>query len=281
MTYAAPIMRPMSTYEHEDGIRRRRDALLEFFTTHKAVLKNPYRWAKAAGIGYVTLAEYMAGTRDKNLRADTYEKLAEGATKLIGVPITVANLLGDAPLSVPPPQPTPLDVDIPGVQLGAAGIKTRPKPSPQPIGIPEIDIRAGMGGGGLALLDYRTDDNGGTTEVDAVRGRWDLPVDYLTRELHVIPSGVRIIEVQGDSMYPTLQPGDRVMVDTNDRTPSPPGIFALWDGLGTVVKRVEFIPNTDPLRFVISSDNPAQQKYERTAEELNIIGRIVWYGRRM
>jgi transcriptional regulator with XRE-family HTH domain len=208
----------------------------------------------------------VSATYLKGLEEEAGER-SEGSTTASPVPVEAES----------PQEP----LDIPGVQKGAAGLKSRPKTTAKGAGIPEIDVRAGMGGGGLALLDYHPDGNGGQSEADAVRGRWALPVDYLTRELHVLPNAVRIIEVQGDSMQPTLQPGDRVMVDTHDRTPSPPGIFALWDGLGTVVKRVEFIPNTDPLRFVISSDNPVHQRYERTADELNIIGRIVWYGRRM
>lgn len=175
--------------------------------------------------------------------------------------------------------------DIPGVQKGAAGLKHkngRPPCAPsEPAKVPEIDVRAGMGGGGEALLDYRPDGNGGLMEMDAVTALWELPPDYLNRELRVRPGAARIIEVQGDSMEPLLVTGDRVMVNLLDRAPSPPGIFAIWDGFGVVVKRLEFIPNSDPPCIVISSDNPKHGRYERTADEVNIIGRVVWFARRM
>ena len=63
----------------------------------------------------------------------------------------------------------------------------------------------------------------------------------MRNELHVQPSAVRIIEILGDSMAPTLRSGDRVMVDESHRTPSPPGIYALHDGYGVIVKRIELI----------------------------------------
>ena len=171
--------------------------------------------------------------------------------------------------------------------------------------IPEIDVRGGMGGGGESAIAYVPDGTGGLMETDAVRGCWSLPDDYLRAHLRVDPRTTCIIEVQGDSMEPTLRPGDRVMIDTADRCPSPPGIFALWDGFGVVVKRIELLPNSlslraehdvslraehdvslraehdDPPTIQVQSDNPNHQPYARTAEEINIIGRVVWFGRRL
>jgi Protein of unknown function (DUF2924) len=57
------------------------------------------------------------------------------------------------------------------------------------------------------------------------------------------------------------------------------GIFVLHDGMGLVAKRLDHIPNTDPPRVRIISDNPLYSPYEGTAEEVNIIGRIRWFAR--
>ena len=147
--------------------------------------------------------------------------------------------------------------------------------------IPEINVRAGMGGGGEVAVTYVPEDNGGMMAADDVRGRWSLPDEYVRAELHVDVDIARIIEVQGDSMEPTLRAGDRVMVDMGSKVPSPPGVFALWDGFGVVVKRLEHIPNSDPPLLKVKSDNKLHNEYERTAEEVNIIGRVVWYARRV
>ena len=52
------------------------------------------------------------------------------------------------------------------------------------------------------------------------------------------------VTIDGDSMEPVLSTGDRIMVDTSQRVPVPPGIFVIWDGMGLVAKRVEHAPNT-------------------------------------
>lgn len=178
------------------------------------------------------------------------------------------------------------DTPFPGVQKGALGLKARAKNPSQDhhstSPVPEIDVRAGMGSaGGESLLVYKEDGNGGMVETDAIAAMWELPPDYLHRELRVRKGAARIIEVQGDSMEPTLLTGDRVMVHLQDRIPSPPGIFAVWDGFGVVVKRLEIIPNSDPPCIVLASDNQKHRTYERAADEVNVIGRVVWFARRM
>ncbi|WP_085594272.1 XRE family transcriptional regulator [Thalassospira sp. MCCC 1A01428] len=147
--------------------------------------------------------------------------------------------------------------------------------------IPEIDIRAGMGGGAEPMAAFKPNSNGGHNLTDAIKAEWLIPKRYLITELRVVPRDARVIEVQGDSMEPTLRSGDRVIVNTADKQPSPPGVFALWDGFGVVVKRVEMIPNSEPATVRIVSDNTHHSVYERTIDEVNIIGRIVWYARKL
>jgi hypothetical protein len=53
---------------------------------------------------------------------------------------------------------------------------------------------------------------------------------------------------------------------------APPGVFVLHNGMGTVAKRLNHIPTTDPMRVRILLDNPLYVSYEDTAEEVNIIG---------
>jgi len=77
----------------------------------------------------------------------------------------------------------------------------------------------------------------------------------------------------------TLHDGDIVLVDLGRRMPTPPGIFVLHDGMGLVAKRLEHIPNSDPRRLRIISDNPLYKPYEGSGEEVNIIGRIRWFAR--
>ena len=72
---------------------------------------------------------------------------------------------------------------------------------------------------------------------------------------------------------------DAVLVDMTRQLPNPPGIFVLDDGMGLVAKRLEHIPNSDPPAVRVISDNKRYLEYERTAEEIRIIGRIRWFAR--
>jgi hypothetical protein len=69
-----------------------------------------------------------------------------------------------------------------------------------------------------------------------------------------------------------------VLDDLSRRAPTPPGIFVLCDGMGLVAKRLEHIPNSDPPRVRIISDNAFYAPYDCTAG-VNISGRIRWYAR--
>ena len=104
---------------------------------------------------------------------------------------------------------------------------------------------------------------------------------WIRDRLKAAPSMMRVMGVEGDSMIPTLQDGDVVLVDMNQRSPVPPGVFVLHDGMGLVAKRLEYVPMSEPPRLRIISDNQQYSPYECTAGEVNIIGRVRWYGREM
>lgn len=144
---------------------------------------------------------------------------------------------------------------------------------------PEIETRAGAGGGGVHLSVG--DDATLHIGADAIRAWWEIPEGYLS-ELKMRRPAARIIEVTGDSMYDpafpgapgSIFPGDRLIIDTSDRRPSPAGPFAVWDGLGVVVKMVEVIQGTDPVRIRMISRNPRYSVYDATEDEAFIIGRV-------
>jgi phage repressor protein C with HTH and peptisase S24 domain len=41
------------------------------------------------------------------------------------------------------------------------------------------------------------------------------------------------------------------------------------------------VPNSEPATVVIKSLNPEYASYERAAEEVSIVGRVVWTARRL
>lgn len=148
-------------------------------------------------------------------------------------------------------------------------------------GVPEIDLVGGLGSGGEAVAEAFT---AGETDIisgDRVKDFWVLPPSYIAGEMGMKLANVRIFEVRGDSMEPTLQSTDRVMVNLADRVPSPEGLFAFFDGYGVSVKRLEIIPRSDPPSILAIADNPKHTQRTYAFDEVNIIGRVVWVARRM
>jgi len=148
------------------------------------------------------------------------------------------------------------------------------RPKAKQAQIDEVHVRGGAGDGGITEIEH-------LNAPDQVRATWGIPSEYIRSELLTGPSDIRIIAIQGDSMHPTLQSGDRALVDTGDKRPSPPGIFALWDGYGVIVKRVELVPMEKPPKMRVISDNQLHRAYEIEPDEHTIIGRIVGMIRRM
>lgn len=131
----------------------------------------------------------------------------------------------------------------------------------------EYDVKLSAGGG------YIIDD-------EKIKEVWPFPRRYIENELRLRPNGLAVVEVEGDSMYPTLWPGDRVIVDRSETNPAKPGIYAIFDSSATVVKRLEHVPYSDPLQVVFISDNKNHNQYTVLAELVNVIGKVVWYARR-
>jgi phage repressor protein C with HTH and peptisase S24 domain len=90
-----------------------------------------------------------------------------------------------------------------------------------------------------------------------------------------------IIQVEGDSMSPTLSHGDHIMVDRSAaRRKLTDGIYVLRRDDALLVKRVALHPVRATI--TIASDNPAYASWtDCRPDEVDIIGRVVWAGRRI
>ncbi len=102
---------------------------------------------------------------------------------------------------------------------------------------------------------------------------------WMRRQFTAPLSKMRMFCISGDNMYPTLQQGDMVLVDTTQQSPSPPGVFILSDGMGLVAKRLEYVAGTTAQRMRVLSDNPHYPADDRTLEDTLIVGRVVWFSR--
>ena len=90
-----------------------------------------------------------------------------------------------------------------------------------------------------------------------------------------------IVRVEGDSMSPTLNAGDEILVDLGDATDRlRDGIYVLRIDDALVVKRVALHPMGR--RVTVQSDNPAYPDWPDCGlEEIHCIGRVIWASRKV
>lgn len=143
---------------------------------------------------------------------------------------------------------------------------------------PQVEVTGGMGGGGLTIVaDGIPAGNGLTFSAEHIRDYWRLPSELL-HALRIRAPEVAVIPVQGDSMFPTLNEGDYVFIDTRHRVPSPAGLYAVLDEVGgLVVKRIEVSsdPGAAEQTIRVISDNPRHGYRDWRADELFIVGRVL------
>jgi phage repressor protein C with HTH and peptisase S24 domain len=90
-----------------------------------------------------------------------------------------------------------------------------------------------------------------------------------------------IVRVQGDSMSPTLNEGDDILVDLGDGAERlRDGIYVLRAEDALVVKRLALNPMGR--RVTVQSDNPAYPDWpDCSLDKIQLIGRVIWSGRRV
>ena len=138
---------------------------------------------------------------------------------------------------------------------------------PAVVAVPRLSLGASAGAGSL-------DEDERAAGVMAFDARW-------LRHLGVQPQRVSIIRVDGESMAPTLNDGDDIMVDHEDDAHRlRDGVYVLrLDGV-LMVKRVAMGPLRG--RFSVLSDNAHYPDWmDIDPAMVAIVGRVVWTGRQL
>ncbi|MBU6267227.1 MAG: S24 family peptidase [Sphingomonadales bacterium] len=92
------------------------------------------------------------------------------------------------------------------------------------------------------------------------------------------PARLSAIAVRGDSMEPVLRDGDEILVDCTPGTLPGRAIHVVRLGDALLVKRLE--PRGGG-RVALVSENPAYPPVDVAAEDLVLVGRVVWKGGRV
>jgi phage repressor protein C with HTH and peptisase S24 domain len=138
-----------------------------------------------------------------------------------------------------------------------------PAASPAAIPVRRLDLAASAGPGGLAEDDRR------------LRDSWLDPA--ILASLGVGPDAAAMLPARGESMLPTIQDGDMMLVDESDRRPGRrDAIFVIRLDGALMVKRVALVDGA----LAITSDNPDFPAIPlRRPAEVDVVGRVVWLSR--
>ncbi len=143
-----------------------------------------------------------------------------------------------------------------------------PHPQRGQVLVPIYDVSAAAGAGAFV-------------EGEQVADHLLVRADWLRELVGYLPSSdkVAIIQVRGDSMEPTLSPGDLILVErrTYTREELTDGIYVVRLEGALLVKRLQFVPGG----IALISDN---ERYERqVVSDVDVIARVIyaWQGKRM
>ncbi len=134
--------------------------------------------------------------------------------------------------------------------------------------VPVLDVRVSAGPGAAAL------------ESPAVLHHLAFRRDWLSRITPTPEEQLCVVDVDGDSMEPTLHHGDHVLADTRQKEPKRDGIYVIFYDDHLMVKRLQY--NPIERRVSIISDNANYPTIPGLApESVQVLGRVVWLGRKV
>ncbi len=220
--------------------------------------------ATAAGLSQSTIGNIEAGIRD-----------ARGSLPVIAKALGISHdwlafgegeMLANA--STPYGQNTaPASHKIPDTtsRYGVESQSPTPAPGELALHVPLLANSGSMGGGSEQLHD------------DVIVGTLTLSQGWVQQRVRPAnPKALRFIHAYGDSMSPTFEDGDILLVDTEVKDPrSIDGVYVMSAHERIYIKRVR--QRLDGI-VEISSDNPTVKTVDvlNGDHTINILGRVVW-----
>lgn len=134
--------------------------------------------------------------------------------------------------------------------------------------VPRYEVTASAGGGTMIHSEQIVD-------------HLSFRADWVHNALGVPVADLALINVTGDSMEPTLSEGDLILIDMSHRGVKDNAVYVLQLNGSLLVKRIQHKLDGS---VIVKSDNAIYEPEQIGAEAvdlLNVIGRVVWCGRRM
>lgn len=132
--------------------------------------------------------------------------------------------------------------------------------------VPVFDVAASAG-------------NGAHVEGEDVICNMAFDSDFLKRMTDAKPKDLAIIRVKGHSMEPALLDDDHVLVDRTKTNLSYDGLFVIRFDDALHVKRIGRSATRG--NVMVISDHPSYRDLDMPKADLDVIGRVLWVGRKV
>lgn len=143
-------------------------------------------------------------------------------------------------------------------------------------GTPPMESREDAQGVTIPLLQVQASAGEGIERSDEVAvAQLVLDQAFIERYFNNIPrKNLRCIHAYGDSMLPTIEPGDILLVDTSVNVPDVDGVYVMSANNSLFVKRVSRRMDG---KYEISSDNPVVKTVFLLDKDLQVecLGRVL------
>lgn len=133
--------------------------------------------------------------------------------------------------------------------------------------VPHHNVQASAGGGSI-ISD------------ESVVDHLAFKREWITQSLGCQPDKICVIQVRGDSMTPTINDADLLLLDLRLLSQKSEGVYVIQLQGSLLVKRLRFKMNG---AVEVISDNPrysTETLTNKEAEQLSVLGRVVWHGRK-
>lgn len=131
--------------------------------------------------------------------------------------------------------------------------------------VPRYDVEVSAGHGSLIEEDSQP------IESLAFRRVW-------LKRMGLVAAKLALVTAKGDSMEPTLADGDLLLIDLRQTSIVDGAIHVLRNNGNVLVKRLQRGLGD---QIIVTSDNTIYRELETTADQLNVVGRVIWRGGRM
>jgi phage repressor protein C with HTH and peptisase S24 domain len=153
-------------------------------------------------------------------------------------------------------------------KLAAKPLPNTPQVPNDFILVPRYDVQGSAGHGSIVHSEQIVD-------------HLAFRTDWVKNTLGVTERDLVLISVKGDSMEPTLSNDDLILVNTQKGRIEDNAVYVLQHDGDLLVKRIQRKMDGT---VIIKSDNPLYEQEvldSSKTELLNVLGRVVWYGRKM